>query len=108
MIFGGFRGLGADRSRHHMVYALFVTLSVFCLLGFMFGFLDGLPELGRPLFLWDLARILYFLGALTGFAVCILAALKYEDSETRIGAIGFAALPLFVVLVVAGRSFGLW
>lgn len=104
MIFGGFKGLGADRSLHHTIYALFATLSVICL----FGFMGGLLEPGRPLFLWDFARVLYFAGALIGFAVCVAAALKYENAQARVGAIGFAALPLLVVLIVAGRSFGFW
>jgi hypothetical protein len=103
MIFGRFKGLGADRSRHHALYALFATLCVF----FLFGFLGGLPELGRPRFQWDFARILYFIGELVCFAGCVWSAVKYEDADTRYGAIGFAALPLFVVLAVSAHSIGI-
>ena len=104
MIFGGFRGLGADRSRHHAVFAVFATLSVFCL----FGFLGGLPVRGRPLFLWDSAVIFYFVGVLACFAGCAWSGLRYEDTVTRCGAIAFAALPLLLALAVAARSFGYW
>ena len=106
MIFGRIKGLGADRSIQHTLCFSCLLAALFCLFGFMSGYIEVDENFAKRLkpFEWDAARVLFFIGELVAFGAGSYFASFYKDPQSRYGAMFITAVPLLAVLILAAST----